>query len=103
VVANLPVGYKLLIKVPLQSSFWDNSRAAVKTSEQVVTVSKEYSTYEVQPKETLYSLSKSLEWDELIALNPIIKKSRNRDDFKGSSKTVVVPQVKKRYTSLTPK
>jgi hypothetical protein len=41
---------------------------------QVVTVSsKEYSTYEVQ-RETLYSLSKVWNnWDELIALNPIIK------------------------------
>jgi LysM repeat protein len=109
VVANLPVGYKLLIKgtAPKVASGIIQGQPSKQVLSQVVTVSsKEYSTYEVQPKETLYSLSKSfgITQDELIALNPIIKEGVEIGmTLKVPAKTVVVPQVKKEYTSLTPK
>jgi hypothetical protein len=59
----------------------------------------------VQPKETLYSLSKTfgLTQDELITLNPILKEGVEIGMIlKVPSKVMSTDQVKKEYTALTP-
>lgn len=109
VVANLPIGYKLIIKgtapkvvagnVPVQTGK-EKADAAVNAP------LLEFTTYEVQPKETLYSLSKSfgLTQEELIALNPAINEGVEIGMvLKVPAKTVSAQQVKKEYTALTPK
>ena len=108
-VANLPIGYKLIIKgtapkvvagnVPVQTGK-EKADAAVNAP------LPEFTTYEVQPKETLYSLSKSfgLTQEELIALNPAINEGVEIGMvLKVPAKTVSAQQVKKEYTALTPK
>ncbi|MFD2938846.1 PBP1 and LysM peptidoglycan-binding domain-containing protein [Flavobacterium notoginsengisoli] len=76
IVANLPVGYRLTIKgtAPKTNSASvetikpaENKKSA-ETSKKAVT----YMDYQVKPKETLYSLSRTfhLTQDELTALNP---------------------------------
>ena len=109
VVANLPIGYKLIIKgtvpkvvagtVPVLTGK-EKAEAAVNTT------LPEFTTYEVQPKETLYSLSKSfgLTQEELIALNPLIKEGVEIGMvLKVPTKIAIAQQVKKEYTALTPK
>jgi LysM repeat protein len=109
VVANLPIGYKLIIKgtAPKASSLTNQAQPSKDALGQAVTASaQEYTTYEVQPKETLYSLSKSfgITQDELIALNPLIKEGVEIGMIlKVPAKTVALAQVKKEYTSLMPK
>ncbi|TDE02408.1 PBP1 and LysM peptidoglycan-binding domain-containing protein [Flavobacterium hiemivividum] len=79
VVTSLPIGYRLVIKGTAPKI----EKVAEKTTEkgavngQIENLKKaltvvDYVAYEVQPKETLYSLSKMFEMtqDELIALNP---------------------------------
>lgn len=79
VVTSLPIGYRLVIKGTAPKT----EKVAEKTTEkgavngQIENLKKaltvvDYVAYEVQPKETLYSLSKMFEMtqDELIALNP---------------------------------
>ncbi|MBC5841127.1 LysM peptidoglycan-binding domain-containing protein [Flavobacterium sp. F-380] len=109
VVANLPIGYKLIIKgtaprvvagtVPVLNGK-EKAEAVVNTT------LPEFTTYEVQPKETLYSLSKSfgLTQEELIALNPLIKEGVEIGMvLKVPTKTATAQEVKKEYTALTPK
>jgi LysM repeat protein len=81
VVTSLPIGYRLVIKgtAPKTEKISDKTDAKVESKgatekdnlKKALTV-VDYVTYEVQPKETLYSLSKMFEMtqDELIALNP---------------------------------
>ncbi|MBW1656419.1 PBP1 and LysM peptidoglycan-binding domain-containing protein [Flavobacterium quisquiliarum] len=76
IVANLPVGYRLTIKgtAPKADSAAAEtikpaeSKKPAETSKKAVT----YMDYQVKPKETLYSLSRTfhLSQDELTALNP---------------------------------
>lgn len=81
VVTSLPIGYRLVIKgtAPKTEKISDkiDAKAEVKGATEKENLKKaltvvDYVTYEVQPKETLYSLSKMFEMtqDELIALNP---------------------------------
>lgn len=81
VVTSLPIGYRLVIKgtAPKTEKISDkiDAKAKVKDATEKENLKKaltvvDYVTYEVQPKETLYSLSKMFEMtqDELIALNP---------------------------------
>lgn len=80
IVANLPIGYRLVIK--------GNAPKVVKVIEKVEaqkevlmpsfskkTAATDYVMYEVKPKETLYSLSKitGLSQEELIVINPELK------------------------------
>lgn len=111
IVANLPIGYKLLIK--------GNAPKAVKAIEQVeskkeilktntlkTSVAIDYADYEVKPKETLYSLSKmfGLSQEELVALNPQLKDGVEIGMvLKVPSKALVTTNVKKEYASLSKK
>ena len=108
VVANLPVGYQLLIKGVAPKTV--NNGKEIQAKKEVVNTSStaavvNYTNYEVLPKETLYSLSKSfgLTQDELIALNPAIKDGVEIGMIlKVPAKTVGV-EIKKEYAALTPK
>jgi len=108
VVANLPVGYQLLIKGVAPKTV--NNGKEIQAKKEVVNTSStaavvNYTNYEVLPKETLYSLSKSfgLTQDELIALNPAIKEGVEIGMIlKVPAKTVGV-EIKKEYAALTPK
>jgi LysM repeat protein len=77
IVDNLPIGYRLIIKGnaskadeitdQLESNKAEVIQNTLKPVKQIT-----YTTYEVQPKETLYSLSKTfgMSQDDFIALNP---------------------------------
>lgn len=109
VVANLPIGYKLIIKgsAPKTAPAIILAKSTAQVESQGKTAAPQaYTTYDVKAKETLYSLSKSfgLSQDELIALNPIIKEGVEIGmTLKVPVKTDVVTQVKKEYTALSPK
>lgn len=68
IVANLTIGSHLLIKGNPEAK--DVVKAAT-----IVGPTKKYATYEVKPKETLYSLAKmaNMSQDEFIVLNPELK------------------------------
>ena len=108
VVANLPIGYQLLIKgtAPKVQAIATDAQPKKEIEVQnnkVATVI--YANYEVQPKETLYSLSKAfgLTQEELMTLNPSIKEGVEIGMvLKVPAKTASVEQVKKEYTALTP-
>jgi LysM repeat protein len=79
IVANLPVGYELLIrgngskpvtKVVSAEAKATNAKPVVKTASEVIS----YVDYTVKPKETFYSLSKmfGLTQQQLIELNPVL-------------------------------
>jgi LysM repeat protein len=109
VVANLPIGYQLLVKGTASTKSQTSGTEAQPTKEIDSQIAKvallNYINYEVQPKETLYSLSKTfgVTQDELIALNPLLKEGVEIGMIlKVPSKTAVPDQVKKEYTSLTP-
>jgi LysM repeat protein len=108
VVANLPIGYQLLIKgtAPKTQSIATDAQPKKEITVQNNKVAAvNYTNYEVQPKETLYSLSKTfgLTQEELIALNPILKEGVEIGMIlKVPGKVISTDQVKKEYTSLTP-
>ncbi|MBE8723764.1 PBP1 and LysM peptidoglycan-binding domain-containing protein [Flavobacterium hungaricum] len=76
IVSSLPVGYRVTIKgtapktenAPAEAAKPAENKKAAETSKKAVT----YMEYQVKPKETLYSLSRTfhLTQDELNALNP---------------------------------
>ena len=108
VVANLPIGYQLLIKgtAPKTQSIATDAQPKKEITVQNNKVAAvNYTNYEVQPKETLYSLSKTfgLTQEELIALNPILKEGVEIGMIlKVPAKVAAAEQAKKEYTSLTP-
>lgn len=71
IIPNLPIGYKLLIKgnVPKEA------KVAGLASPIKAEPKNDYVNYEVQPKETLYSLSNKfgMSQEELVSLNPELK------------------------------
>ncbi|MGA9637744.1 LysM peptidoglycan-binding domain-containing protein [Flavobacterium sp.] len=75
IIPNLTIGYKLLIKGKLSKEIktgeFVENKSTVLTP---ITTDLKYTTYEVKPQETLYSLSKmfDLTQDELIKLNPVL-------------------------------
>jgi hypothetical protein len=80
VVDNLPIGYRLTIKgvAPIWKSNRENNwKSRIKDSKEkqnrikAVTVIDSIS-YEVKPKETLYSLSKCLTWLKMNLLRLIL-------------------------------
>lgn len=109
IVANLPIGYNLLIKgtAPKVVAVANQEQPKKEIKGQNDTVAEVvYTNYEVQPKETLYSLSKSfdMQQDELIVLNPMLKEGVEIGMvLKVPSKKAAFQEVKKEYTSLTPK
>jgi LysM repeat protein len=76
VIPNLPVGYRLTIKgtAPKTVAVTPTVNHEVKTPVAETPKKVSYADYQVRPKETLYSLSKTfgLSQDELIKLNPIL-------------------------------
>ncbi|MFA9194649.1 LysM peptidoglycan-binding domain-containing protein [Flavobacterium sp. FBOR7N2.3] len=73
IIPNLTIGYRLLIK----GNPAKNNEVVQNTEikQNATDAAKKYVSYEVKPKETLYSLSKkfNLSQDELVALNPELK------------------------------
>lgn len=109
VVENLPIGYKLLIKGTPSSV----TNAVKPTIEDYKTVNNvavandsvvQYIAYEIQPKETLYSLSKmfDISQEDLIKLNPELKDSVDIGMFiKIPTKKTAAVVNKKEYVELT--
>lgn len=104
IVANLTVGSHLLIKgTPAKTPV---SAQKETPKQEVITVSvKKYATYEVKPKETLYSLSKmfDLSQEELLTLNPELKNGVEIGMLLKVPAGFVPVQENKVYTDLVPK
>ncbi|WP_366182617.1 LysM peptidoglycan-binding domain-containing protein [Flavobacterium ovatum] len=80
IISNFPIGFKLLIKgnrpkevTPIETVGFKKESSIPSPLNSIPLM--EYTSYEVKPQETLYSLSKKfdLTQEELIALNPIMK------------------------------
>ncbi|MES2575199.1 MAG: LysM peptidoglycan-binding domain-containing protein [Bacteroidota bacterium] len=109
IIPNLTIGYKLLIKgnapktdkiAVVESKNEISKPTIVKTS--IIN----YMEYEVKPKETLYSLSKSsgLSQDELIKLNPALANGVEIGMvIKVPSTAIMMQEAKKDYVSLSKK
>ncbi|WP_339654378.1 LysM peptidoglycan-binding domain-containing protein [Flavobacterium frigidarium] len=111
VVTNLPIGYKLLIKGKRSAVIDSKVITAptdvykeVKTNAVVKDSVPQYIAYEVQPKETLYSLSKMFDISqrELLELNPELNAGVTIGMFiKAPTKNYVTAvEGKKEYVSL---
>ena len=109
IIPNLTIGYKLVIKGTAPKS---DKVISVEPKKETVTPALEkktaisYENYEVQPKETLYSLSKmaGMEQSELIKLNPALANGVEigmilKVPMNTSSK--IAPETKKTITLLT--
>ncbi|HEY4618576.1 MAG TPA: LysM peptidoglycan-binding domain-containing protein [Flavobacterium sp.] len=111
IVSGLPIGYRLIIKGnspknvkvigEVASKKEDAIQKPLKASEEIT-----YTNYAVQPKETLYSLSKTfgMSQEDFIALNPELKNGVEIGMIlKVPSKASVVEENKKEYTALSKK
>lgn len=113
VISNLPEGFKLLIKGNPETSGpkADKTVVAVKPKKEIVatapaknTVATNYLNYVVNPKETLYSLSKTagITQEELIALNPLLSEGVIEGMVLKVPATIAFSQEsKKEYTELS--
>ena len=111
IIPNLTIGYKLLIKGNAPKA--DKIVAVAETKKEIakpnpakVAKKIEYSNYEVQSKETLYSLSKKfgMTTDELIKLNPDVENGvKEAMILKVPSMTLISQETKKEYISLSKK
>jgi LysM repeat protein len=110
IVANLPVGFNLLIKgnrpketkeIPVIAEKKELTATAVKKA-----VVADFQNYTVKPKETLYSLTKTsgLSQEELIALNPELKNGVQEGmliKLPAAVKLIPQPEVKKGIVQLS--
>lgn len=111
IVTGLPIGYRLIIKGSVPKAAKVLEQLEVKKEDAIQKPLKEkteivYTTYEVQPKETLYSLSKTfgLTQEEFIALNPELKDGVEIGMIlKVPSKMSALQEDKKEYTALSKK
>jgi LysM repeat protein len=110
IIPNLPIGYQLLIKgtAPKTDKVVAVAipKEAPKTIVPKVAPTIRYVDYEVKPKETLYSLSKSsgLSQEEFIKLNPALANGVEVGMIlKVPSTALMTPEIKKAYTSLSKK
>lgn len=111
IVANLPIGYRLMIKgsapkVVKSVEQVESKKEILKTNTLKTSAAIDYADYEVKPKETLYSLSKmfGLSQEELVALNPQLKEGVEIGMIlRVPSKALVTTNVKKEYVSLSKK
>ena len=112
IIANLPIGYKLLIKgtAPKVDKVVvaEPKKEAPKTIVPKVSPAITYLNYEVKPKETLYSLSKmsGLSQEELIKLNPDLARGVEVGMILKVPESASIPQetvAKKEYISLSKK
>lgn len=99
IVSNLPIGFHLLI-----NGKSENNIDAANTN---TNTTPNYLSYEVKPKETLYSLSKiaGMSQDEFIALNPDLKSGVEIGMVVKMPANILANAVveKKVHTNLTPK
>ncbi len=101
IIANLPIGFKLLIKGNEPKVIQQvvlNSNPAKVSSEKL------YINYEVQPKETLYSLSHrfGMSQEEFVLLNPALKNGVEIGMILKVPSTITPPNVaKKEYSILS--
>ena len=108
IVTNLPIGYRLTIKGNASKAVEqvDVKKEVVKQSPVVAANEVKYTTYEVQPKETLYSLSKTygISQEDFIVLNPELKNGVEIGMIvKVPAKAAQLNEDKKEYLSLTKK
>ena len=114
IIPNLPIGYQLLIKgtapktdkVVAVATPKETPKETPKTIVPKVAPAIHYVDYEVKPKETLYSLSKSsgLSQEEFIQLNPALANGVEVGMvLKVPSTATMTPETKKGYTSLSKK
>ena len=114
IVANLPVGFKLIIKGNPSTSLPKVEKSAVvePVKEMIKVLTPEptpkikYIDYTVRPKETLFRLSKmaGLSQEEMIALNPDLAKGVEVGMVLRVPASAVIPQepeTKKAYTSMS--
>lgn len=108
IVTNLPIGYRLTIKGNASKAVEqvDVKKDVVKQGPVVAANEVKYTTYEVQPKETLYSLSKmyGISQEDFIVLNPELKNGVEIGMIvKVPAKAAQLNEGKKEYLSLTKK
>lgn len=111
IVANLPIGYRLVIKgnapkVVKVIEKVEAQKEVLKPSFSKKTAATDYVMYEVKPKETLYSLSKmtGLSQEELIVINPELKNGVETGmTLMVPSKALVSNDVKKESVTLSKK
>ena len=111
IVANLPIGYRLVIKgnapkVVKVIEKVEAQKEVLKPSFSKKTAATDYVMYEVKPKETLYSLSKmtGLSQEELTVINPELKNGVETGmTLMVPSKTLVLNDVKKESVTLSKK
>jgi LysM repeat protein len=112
IIANLPIGYKLLIKGTAPKTnkvaVVSPKKDTIKPISSKVSPAINYLNYEVKPKETLYSLSKmaGLSQDELIELNPALTNGVEVGMILKLPATAAIPlelEAKKEYVSLSKK
>jgi LysM repeat protein len=109
IIANLPIGFKLLIKgtAPKVVKVTEVAEAKKEISKQnpILTAPvAAYASYEVKSKETIYSLSKmfGMTQEELTILNPELKDGVEIGMLlKVPSKVSVLNESKKEYASLS--
>lgn len=111
VVTNLPIGFNLLIKGNRPKDTKETLVIPQKKEETNTAVSKtgipsDFKNYTVQPKETLYSLTKmsGLSQEELIQLNPDLKNGVQEGmilKLPLSAKTTVALETKKSIVQLS--
>lgn len=114
IVANLPVGFKLIIKGNPSTSLPKVEKSAVvePVKEMIKVLTPEptpkikYIDYTVRPKETLFRLSKmaGLSQEEMLALNPDLAKGVEVGMVLRVPASAVIPQepeTKKAYTSMS--
>ena len=106
IVSNLTVGSHLLIKGNPAKNPVLSQKETIKKEVAAAPV-KKYATYEVKPKETLYSLSKmfDLSQEELLVLNPELKNGVETGMLLKVPATAGFSNVQenKVYADLTPK
>ncbi|UFH35353.1 LysM peptidoglycan-binding domain-containing protein [Flavobacterium acetivorans] len=111
IVANLPIGYRLVIKgnapkVVKVIEKVEAQKEVLKPSFSKKTAATDYVMYEVKPKETLYSLSKmtGLSQEELIVINPELKNGVETGmKLMVPSKVLVSNDVRKESVTLSKK
>ncbi|MCW2120850.1 LysM peptidoglycan-binding domain-containing protein [Flavobacterium sp. 7A] len=110
IIPNLTIGYNLLIKGSRPKEVVAAPTYGVKTENTALSSwntpkpMAEYTTYEVKPQETMYSLSKkfNITQEELIVLNPDLQNGVNIGmSLKVPANSIATFQSKKEFGSLT--